>query len=285
MPSTSPASTTIAGKTPEIVGYNSGHFMPGSNTADWWRFSGVNGARIFSTPTVVEASDDLAPWGDGVSSQATFVTRRDNLRANPAQHHLHQLALHRRPLPEQSHHGATSSTSTTPSASYTTCTSTPLAQIGYTNSSFPWDPAGTTAGWADRWEQWQHFYIQAFYLAKNFDVHRFQMYNEPNGDDIPAAEWQERLRFSSDAVQAAVADVNRIYGKSLDRRNARPCHRRQPVHILSHLGPADRDQSAHQRARRRRSELPGHADLRLPALRPLTADSFGSELDERKNPR
>src|SRR2546423_368137 len=28
----------------------------------------------------------------------------------------------------------------------------PLAQIGYTNSSFPWDPAGTMAGWADRWE-------------------------------------------------------------------------------------------------------------------------------------
>src|SRR5690349_18574652 len=64
---------SLAGKTPEIVGYNCGHFMPGSNTADWWRFSGVNGARIFSTPTTVEASDDLAPWGDGVSSQTTFV--------------------------------------------------------------------------------------------------------------------------------------------------------------------------------------------------------------------
>src|SRR6478735_5260500 len=73
----------VAGKTPEIVGYNSGHFMPGSNTADWWRFSGVNGARIFSTPTTVEASDDLAPWGDGVGSQTTFVARRDALRANP----------------------------------------------------------------------------------------------------------------------------------------------------------------------------------------------------------
>src|SRR3954453_4599564 len=71
------ASGTIAGQTPEIVGYNSGHFMPNSNTADWWRFSGVNAARIFSTPTVAEASDDLAPWGDGVSPQSTFVPRRD----------------------------------------------------------------------------------------------------------------------------------------------------------------------------------------------------------------
>src|SRR3954466_12057197 len=77
------ASATLAGKTPEIVGYNSGHFVAGSNTADWWRYSNVNGARVWPTPTVVEASDDLAPWGDGVSSQATFVTRRNDLRANP----------------------------------------------------------------------------------------------------------------------------------------------------------------------------------------------------------
>src|SRR3954454_15806801 len=71
------ASATLAGKTPEIVGYNSGHFMPGSNTADWWRYSNVNGARVWPTPTVVEPSDDLSPWGDGVSSQTTFVARRD----------------------------------------------------------------------------------------------------------------------------------------------------------------------------------------------------------------
>src|SRR5262245_16089750 len=74
-------SNTRSGSTPEIVGYNSGHFMPGSNTADWWRYSGVNGARVWSTPTTVEASDDLSPWGDSVSSQATFVTRRSDLRS------------------------------------------------------------------------------------------------------------------------------------------------------------------------------------------------------------
>src|SRR4029079_5781648 len=56
-------SNAVAGKTPEIVGYNSGHFMPGSNTADWWRYSGVNGARVWPTPTTVEPSDDLAPFG------------------------------------------------------------------------------------------------------------------------------------------------------------------------------------------------------------------------------
>ena len=55
------------------------------------------------------------------------------------------------------------------------------------------------------------------------------MYNEPNGDDIPAAEWLERLRFASDAVQAAVADVNALYGKSLDPQMQGPVTAGNPV--------------------------------------------------------
>jgi hypothetical protein len=94
----------------------------------------------------------------------------------------------------------------------------PVVEMHRSSAAYPFDPAGTLAGWGDRWEQWQHFYAQAFYLAKNFDVRRFQMYNEPNhsSNDISQAEYLERLRLSSDAVQAAVADVNAIYGKSLD---------------------------------------------------------------------
>ena len=36
------------GSTPSHLGYNSGHFLPGSNTAAWWEYSGVNSSRIFS---------------------------------------------------------------------------------------------------------------------------------------------------------------------------------------------------------------------------------------------
>ncbi len=276
------ASATIAGQTPEIVGYNSGHFMPNSNTADWWRFSGVNGARIFSTPTTVEFSDDLAPFGDGVNSQATFVTRRDNLRANPL-----STSYINWPYIEGRYQNAPTSGSNVINLKYAfgqlhDMGIDSLAQIGYTNSSFPWDPAGTAAGWADRWEQWQHFYIQAFYLAKNFDVHRFQMYNEPNGDDIPAAEWQERLRFSSDAVQAAVADVNRIYGKSLVAEMQGPVTAGNPLTYYptwgrptvtnlhtTPLGVVDPDFQVMQTYDYQRYDL--------------TGDSFGSELTNVKN--
>src|SRR3954464_5247092 len=167
------ASATIAGRTPEIVGYNSGHFMPNSNTADWWHFSGVNGARIFSTPKTVEATDNLAPFGDGVDSQAAFVDRRDALRVNPL-----STSYINWPYIEGRYQNNPTTGSNIINLAYAfgqlhELGIDPLAHIGYTNSSFPWDPAGTAAGWADRWEQWQHFYIQAFYLAKNFDVHRF----------------------------------------------------------------------------------------------------------------
>jgi hypothetical protein len=222
-------SNTVAGKTPEIVGYNSGHFMPGSNTADWWRYSGANGARVWPTPTTVEPTDDLAPFGDGVSSQATFIARETALRADPL-----NTSYINWPKFESEYANNPTTGSNIINLNYAfgqlhNLKIDTVVEINYTNGSFPWDPAGTTAGWADRWEEWQHFYAQAFYLAKNFDVHRFEMYNEPNGDDIPASEWLERLRFTSDAVQAAVADVNRIYGKNLDAQVQAPVTAGNPI--------------------------------------------------------
>jgi hypothetical protein len=205
------------GTTPEIVGYNSGHFMAGSNTADWWRYSGVNGARVWPTPTIVEGSDDGGGWGDGVSSEATFLSRSTSLRNDPL-----NTAFINWPYFENRYQNNPTTGANVINLNYAfgqlkSMGIDPLVAINRTNSGYPWDAAGTAAGWADRWEHWQHFYAQAFYLAKNFDVHRFQMYNEPNlDDDLTVSEYIERLRFASDAVQAAVEDVNELYGKSLD---------------------------------------------------------------------
>ena len=43
--------STKVGDTPAIQGYNLGTFMPGANTPDWWRYSGVNSARMFLAPS------------------------------------------------------------------------------------------------------------------------------------------------------------------------------------------------------------------------------------------
>ena len=75
---------TEAGTTPARLGYNLGHFMPGSNAADWFRYSGVDAARVFISVSDIEPLDDLAPVGDGVTTEASFFSRRALLRANGA---------------------------------------------------------------------------------------------------------------------------------------------------------------------------------------------------------
>ena len=106
-------SANVVGATPEIVGYNCGHFMPGSNTAVWWKYSGVNGARVWSTPSVVEAhpttgsrEDDNALWGDGVSSAAAVSRPPDGVArqslSTPQANTYINWPLIREPLPKQS---------------------------------------------------------------------------------------------------------------------------------------------------------------------------------------
>ena len=88
-----------------------------------------------------------------------------------------------------------------------------VAQITASQSRLP---ISNDTDWPSIWELWQHYYAQAFYLARFFDVHRFQMYNEPNHSPVvPTDQFLLRLRLASDAVQLAVADVNALYGKSL----------------------------------------------------------------------
>jgi hypothetical protein len=211
-------SSTVVGLTPERVGYNSGHFLAGSNTAAWWRYSQANGARVWSTPATVEGTDDNGIWGDGVTTQQQFINRRAALRVNPL-----DTAYINWPHFENGYRNNPTTGSNNVSLYHAfselhAMGVQPVIEMHRSNAAYPFDPAGTSAGWSDRWEQWHHFYAQAFYLAKNFDVHRFQMYNEPNhsSNDITQAEYIERLRLSSDAVQSAVADVNALYGKSLD---------------------------------------------------------------------
>ena len=57
------------GPTPNLLAYNAGHFHPGSNTKEWWRYAGVSGARVFLTATLIEPEDDIPGRGDGVTNQ------------------------------------------------------------------------------------------------------------------------------------------------------------------------------------------------------------------------
>ncbi len=205
--------TNVLGVTPDVVGYNTAHFYPGSNTRDWWRYSQVSGARIFISPSDIEAQDDNPPFGDGVNSQTSFTNRQALLRANPnSATYINWAYLTNR-------YENTTFTGVNEIRLNYACTELRklgvdiLVNISANETSLP---ITSTNDWAGKWELWQHYYFQAFYLAKNFDVHRFQMYNEPDAvATLTADAWLMRLQLASDAVQAAVSDVNTLYGKSL----------------------------------------------------------------------
>jgi hypothetical protein len=214
------ARSDVLGSTPGLLAYNSGHFVPGSNTRDWWRYAGVSGARVFLTASLIEATDDIPGRGDGVTDQASFLSRRAALRADPlnSSYINWPYLTNRYQLTQQ--HGSNIL------EPYYTCSC--LRQLGIRilisiEASASTFPISSASDWASKWELWQHYYFQAFYLGREFDVERFQMWNEPDLSGGPTvADYLERLKLASDAIQCALADVNQRYGKSLAARIVAP---------------------------------------------------------------
>ena len=203
---------------PDILGYNVGHLVAGGNAHDWWRYAGVNGARIFINPSSIEPDDDIPGRGDGVRDQAGFLERRAALRAAP----LDPDYIDWRDFEYQYENRlfGTSTSGNRFTINYALgrlreFNIAILAQITGSESRFP---ISNEIDWAGKWELWQHFYAQAFYLGREFDVARYQMYNEPNhsnADGLTPENWLMRLQLASDAIQCALADVNAQYGASL----------------------------------------------------------------------
>lgn len=206
--------STVVGSTPSVIGLNSGNFIPGANTTSFWRWTGVNGARIFTSAPNIEQDDDIPGIGDGVDSLTSFVIRRAAVRANPTDPTLINFAEF------ESGYASTGSGFISFDHAYSALSSngiSPLAIINRTEGQFPFAPAATAAGWADRWEHWQHYYAQAYYLGSNYDVQRYSMYNEPDQSSqaVTQADYLNRLQLASDAIQSALEDVNRDFGKNL----------------------------------------------------------------------
>ncbi len=206
-------SAETAGTTPDVVGYNTGHFVPGSNTADWWDYAGVNGARFFISPARIEpvGDDDADPWRDGVGNRDGFIARRAALRADPAAYN--NFEYYRSRLESVTLAGSRVRVAYA-FEELTRLGVGMVAMIGRTVARYPFDDGNP---WADRWEHWQHYYAMAYVLASDYGVVRYQMYNEPNHSsnaNLSQGHYVTRLRFASDAVQSAIADVNRDLGTS-----------------------------------------------------------------------
>lgn len=212
--------TSASGQTPDVLGYNLAHMVEGSNAGDFWRYTGAKGARVFISASHIESQDDLAPVGDGVADAAGFAARKQALRAHVKADTDLQGSEYIDWSRFRSAYGRTDNSSNNTFAITPTFTLLRqqgvaiLANITCSPSRFPLNGA---SDWAGLWEIWQHYYAQAFYLASTWDVARYGLFNEPNNwsPSISPEDWWLRVKIGSDAVQAAVADVNQSRNKQL----------------------------------------------------------------------
>jgi hypothetical protein len=209
--------TEVVGQTPRYVGFNYGHYLPGGNTSAWVARSGVNLFRVWASPSYYEPTDDLAPWGDGVTDLNSFNSRKSSLRANPESTTYINWPVFNDRFENFVQTGVNKSKLNYMLGELRRMNVTVLAVI----SREGWSGAGT---WADKWEHWQHYYAVAYHLAKNYNVELYETYNEPDCGDctMTQSEYVDWLRFASDAIRSAVADVNARHGKSLTAKIMAP---------------------------------------------------------------
>lgn len=225
----------VVGKTPTLLGYGQGHYMPQSNVSAWLERTGTNSLRIFMNAAYFAPQDDLAPFGDGVTSSATFEARRaaiindpenstyvnwayyeNNFQTVQTSGNRYKLAymmgelkrLGIRPVVNTQHcHVSNATTATNP------------RNWQNTPHNPSWMPISIHNNYADKWEFWKWHFVTAYWLAKNYDVTDYQIWNEPDhielGGNISQDDFVEWIRYGSDAKRAAIAAVNQRYGKNL----------------------------------------------------------------------
>lgn len=208
-----PASLTISNDIVSsgmvYVGYSQGHYYPGGNTTAWIERSGANCYRFWANSSYYEPTDDLPPYGDGVTDLASFETRKAALRADPENTAYINWPVWNNLFENKVQTGRNKCTLNHAMRG--------LRSIGvHPEITIQRDGWTTTGTWPDRWEHWQCYYAMAYHLAKNFDVELYETYNEPDlGGGPEQADYVEWLKLACDAIRCAVNDVNARFDKQL----------------------------------------------------------------------
>lgn len=203
------------GRTMQYVGYNQGYIMPGGNAPAWLEYADVNAVRIWADgETYVNEK-----WIDHtkVGSAEEFEKLKAELMANPESEKFIQWSK----VEAQADKPVRSTN--TMVFNYALDQMKAIGADVLIQSGFGKKRYDTS--WDNKWAIWQQFYGLAFYTAKRGDVSMFAMKNEPNhrhSGPMPLDIYIELMKVASDAVHCAVADVNRLYGKSLDCRFVGP---------------------------------------------------------------
>ena len=163
-------SNTVLGPGLPLFGLGMAHYLPGSNTTAWVRYSRINSARVFASPSrwIRDAQIDD---GAGVTGLAAFDAARTDAPPSRAAASTRQRSAPR----------------TTTSSRMATSTRLPHL-FGETKALglemlVEMDIGGVDTwvlDWGKLWRNWQRCYAHAYHLAKNFGVQRYAFLNEPD---------------------------------------------------------------------------------------------------------
>ncbi|GAA4984889.1 DNRLRE domain-containing protein [Actinopolymorpha pittospori] len=199
-----------AGRGMPLVGYNTGHYMPGSNTSAWLEYSRVNAVRFFASFTQW-APDEAFDGGAGIESVQDFDARKAQLRSDPE-----RSPFLRWDILEDLFENQVYSDTNHYQLNYQVAE---LQRLGVAPIMEAVELAWNRP-WSGLWLQWQKHYAFTYHLARHYDVERYNFLNEPDhpsaaGDIVDQAVYVRGLQLASDAIRSAIADVNSRYGKSL----------------------------------------------------------------------
>ena len=196
----------VVGKTPQIIGINTGEMPADSAFPEWVRALGVNGARLRLNADPDEGDPKK------ISSFSQFESNARRLRSSAKQETpklwQHPSKLAAPPLRALRGDGIELlATITCPFAFKL------LQADGKTN-------------WANAWKYWEAYYAESYQLATQHQIRRYQLFNEPNHKEsakLTQEEYSVRMAVGTDAIQAALADVGKDSGVKLEPLISAPC--------------------------------------------------------------
>ena len=216
------------GSTPSIIGYNMGTNLHGSNVASWVRYTGMNGARMRLNVVMEESGSGHSH----VHSAETLAQAKEALRqsSEPQIRSLWKPPTDELPRWKELRRDGVEILATI---------TAPFKNRSVLNKD-------GEADWGSCWELWRRYYAAAFVLAADYDVCRYQLFNEPDHSESAALsqpEYATRMRLGCDAIQTALADVNARGHRSLQPRISAPVAANMKSFVARQDDGDDRDAS------------------------------------------
>lgn len=205
----------ITGKSMQYVGYNQGYFFRNTNVPAWVEYSQVNAFRVWTSLNAFAPikAFDLRDQPAGVES---FDSLKAVLRSMPRHNRFIKWDVLQQCFTA---HDASSTNAMQLDYALQTLKKLKVDVILQINST------DFSNSWPSKWKMWMRYYALAYYAASTADVTMFAMQNEPNhrnSGPVPLDKWIMGMQIVSDAVHAAINDVNRVMGKHLTARFVGP---------------------------------------------------------------